>query len=50
MTDKEKLDEAVQRLKQQMSADSKKADWKEAYLHGIDHRSQSLNRSVTCPN
>lgn len=46
MTDKEKLDEAVQRLKQQLSLNSKKADWKKAYLNKVDLHKQSLNRTV----
>lgn len=47
-SDKARLDEAVQRLRQQMNADKQKDDWKKAYLNGIAFHKQSLNRSVVC--
>lgn len=45
MTDKERLDEAVQKLKQQLASNKQKDDWKEAYLHGIAYHKQSLNKT-----
>lgn len=42
MTDKEKLDDAIKRLKQQL-AKSKEEQWKQAYLKGIARHNQSLN-------
>ena len=45
-SNKARLDEAVQRLKQQLSLSSKKADWKKAYLNKLDIHKQSLNRTV----
>lgn len=45
MTDQERLDEAVQRLKSQMASTQKvDDDWKKAYLHRLNIRAQSLNR------
>ena len=49
-SNKARLDEAVQRLKQQMSSDKQKDDWKKAYLNGIAFHKQSLNRSTECLN
>ena len=46
MTDKEKLDEAINRLKDQLSKDKQKDDWKKAYLNKLDIHKQSLNRTV----
>ena len=43
--DKARLDEAVQKLKEQLALNSKKADWKEAYLHGIAYHKQTLNKT-----
>jgi hypothetical protein len=45
MTDKEKLDEAIEQLKSQMAKDKQKDDWKEAYLHGIAYHKQTLNKT-----
>jgi len=50
MTDKEKLDEAIEQLKSQMAKDKQTSDWKKAYLNKLDIHKQSLNRSVTCLN
>jgi len=50
MTDKEKLDEAIEQLKSQMAKDKQASDWKKAYLNKLDIHKQSLNRSVTCLN
>lgn len=49
-SDKARLDEAVQKLKQQMSSDKQKDDWKKAYLHKVNLHRQSLNRTVIWPN
>lgn len=46
MTDKEKLDEAINRLKDQMAKDKQSNDWKKAYLNKLDIHKQSLNRTV----
>ena len=43
MTDKEKLDEAIQKLRVQLSNQKVKNDWKKAYLNKIDIHKQSLN-------
>ena len=54
MSDTERLDEAIQRLKCQMAKDDPKVkeDWKKAYLNGIAYHRQSLNKTegIECQN
>lgn len=52
MSDKERLDEAVQRLREQLAKDkiNKSDDWKKAYLHKVNLKKQSLNRTIIWPN
>lgn len=43
-SDKQRLDDAIERLKQQM-AKPKQDDWKKAYLHKVNLHKQSLNKT-----
>ena len=42
MTDEQKLNEAIEKLKSQM-AKTKDAEWRRAYLTGIAQKNQTLN-------